>query len=201
MPWRCCPDSARLSSLPLLLRIDRQKDAIAEGGFEALDGAILVAPAGAAPDADGADHLTVHNDGNSARVGEESELHQLPRLSTRIVPQLGRADRSRLARLQRRLRLQHGRVDVGVDLSVASFLVDEGSVRVDDVDGGGAAVRRCPGAAGACDLLCCVTGNLIGIEDARRCASRYDEFRWQGRARIYILRQVETRNRRAAPIA
>src|SRR5437870_5012352 len=133
----------------LLLGIGRQKDAITEGSLEALDGAILVtSPAGAAADADRADHLAVDDNGKPARYREEAELHQLPRLSARIVAQLGRADRGRLARLQRRLRLQHGRADVVVDLAVAPFLMNEGAVGVDDVDRGGAAVLRRPGAAG-----------------------------------------------------
>src|SRR5207249_9552359 len=80
--------------LVFLLRIDRQKDAIAEGGFQPLNGAILVAArTGAAANADGADHLAVDNDGKTAGVREESELHQLPRLSAGVVAQLCRADR------------------------------------------------------------------------------------------------------------
>src|SRR5215510_12609261 len=94
------------SYLIFLLRIDRQKDAIAEGSLEPFDRAILIAAtARASADTNGADHLAVNNNGNTARVREESELHQLSGLSARIIAQLRRADGRRLARLQRRLGL------------------------------------------------------------------------------------------------
>ena len=43
-------------------RILRQRNVIAECGLQAFDGAILIAAARAAPDADRADHLAVNND-------------------------------------------------------------------------------------------------------------------------------------------
>jgi hypothetical protein len=78
--------------LVFLLRIHRQKDAITECGLKPFNRAILIpATARAAADTDGADHLAVNDDGNTARVCKESELHQLPWLSARIISQLSGA--------------------------------------------------------------------------------------------------------------
>src|SRR5437868_11263857 len=116
-------------SIRLLLWVGGQKHAIAEYSFKAFDRAVLVTSgSGAAADSDGADHLAVDDDGKAAGIGEESELHQLPGIAARIIAQLRVADRSRLARLQGGLRLQHGRMNVGVDLAVAAFLMNECSV-------------------------------------------------------------------------
>jgi len=74
------------SYLIFLLRIDRQKDAIAEGSLEPFDRAILIAATTrASADTDGANHLAVNNNGNTAGVREESELHQLPGLSAERI--------------------------------------------------------------------------------------------------------------------
>ena len=54
--------------LQRIRRIDRQRDVLAECRLQPLDGAILVAAARSAPDADGADHLPVDDDRDAARV-------------------------------------------------------------------------------------------------------------------------------------
>jgi len=55
------------ASILFLLRINRQKGAIAEGSFETFDRAVLVAASAcAATDADGTDHFAVDHDGNAA---------------------------------------------------------------------------------------------------------------------------------------
>src|SRR5262249_409591 len=149
-------------------------------------GAVLVsATASPAADTDCADHLTVHHNGNPARIRKKSELHQLPRLSVGIVCESRRADRRGLTRLYTALRLQHRRTNIRVDLTVASFLMDERTVRIDDVNRRGSAVLRSPGAARLRNLLCGFTGNLIGIENIRSGASRNDEFGRQRRVRSH----------------
>ncbi len=163
-----------------LWRIHGQKDAVAKGSFETFDGAILVATAsGAAAHADRADHLTVNNDGDSSGVGKETELHQLTWSSARIVAQLSVGDRGRPPRLQRRLRLQHSRVHVGINLTVAALLMNELPMRIENVDGRGAAFCRCPITTGPRNLLCGFAGNLIALENVRCGLSRHDEFRRQ----------------------
>src|SRR5262249_15434832 len=120
--------------LVLLRRIDRQKDAVPKRAFKAFDGAILIATgARAAADADGADHLAVDYDRNPAGACEESELNQLARIAARIVSQLRVADRGRLPRLQCGLCFQHCSMDVGVDLAVASFLMNESAMSIEDI--------------------------------------------------------------------
>src|SRR5215471_20568067 len=123
---------------------------IAEYRLKAFDRAVLVtATSGATADTDGADHFAIDDYGKTAGIGEETELHQLPRVTAWIVAQLRITDRSWLARLQGGLRFQHGRMNVGVDLTVAAFLMNECSMRVQNVDRSGSAFRRCPVAARA----------------------------------------------------
>src|SRR5206468_5727842 len=92
------------------------------------------------------------------------------------------------------------RMDIGVHLAVAAFLMDEGSVSVDDVYRGRAATLGRPRAASPRDLLCGLTGDLSAIEDVCRGLAGDDEFRGQRCLRDHALRQVETRDRRIAPI-
>ena len=56
--------------------IDRQRNVLAERRLQTLDGAILIAAARATADADGADHLSVDNNRDAARVREEIEISQ-----------------------------------------------------------------------------------------------------------------------------
>ena len=163
-----------------LRRIHRQEDSGAKGSFEALDGAILVASAaGPTTHAYRADHLTVNNDGDASRVSKEAELHQLTWSSAGIIAQLGVGDRGRSPRLQRRLRLQHSRVHVGINLTVAALLMNELPMRIENVDGRGAAFCRRPITTGPRNLLCGFAGNLTAVENVRCGLSRHDEFRRQ----------------------
>ena len=86
-----------------------------------------------------ADHFTIDHNRKPAGVGEETELHHLPRQSARIVAQLRVADRSRLPGLQRGLSFEHARVHVVIEHAVAAFLVDERAVSIKDVNRSGAA--------------------------------------------------------------
>src|SRR5438067_900639 len=65
-------------------RIDRQRHVVAECRLQTLDGAILVAAARAATDADGADHLSVDNNRDAARDREEIKEHGRTRQAARI---------------------------------------------------------------------------------------------------------------------
>src|ERR1700686_1900184 len=88
-------------------RIDWQRNVLPECRLQTLDGAILIAAAArAAADADGADHLPVHNDRDAARVGEEIEICGLPRDAVRIVLELRGRNGCGLACFERGLRLQ-----------------------------------------------------------------------------------------------
>src|SRR5687768_345389 len=106
-------------------RIGGQENAIAESRLEALDGAVLVSAAGAAAHADGADHLAVDDDGNSARDGEEAVLDDGAVQAARIVAQLRRPDGRRLTQPEGRLRFQHRSADVVGGLAVSALLVHE----------------------------------------------------------------------------
>src|SRR5262245_29802956 len=114
---------------------------------------IVSAAAGYAAQTDGADHFDIDHDRTPAGVGEETELHELPRQSARIIAQLGVANRSRLAGLQRGLSFEHARVHVVIEHAVAAFLVDERAVSIEDVDRSGAASRCSPVAASSRDFL------------------------------------------------
>ena len=93
------------------------------------------------------------------------------RLPARIVLQLSCTDRSGLARLQRGLRLEHRRVDVGVHLTVTAFLMHKSTVSVDDVNRRGATALGGPGPARPRNLLCGFARNLVAVEDTRRRTS------------------------------
>src|SRR5215472_365577 len=98
--------------------IHRQSDVITESCLQPLDSASLIAASRAAANADGTNHLAINHDRNAARICEEVEESDLSRSAIRIVLELHRPDGSRLARLERRLRLQQRRANVIKNLPV-----------------------------------------------------------------------------------
>src|SRR5882762_5350022 len=162
-------------------RIDRQRDVLAECRLQTLDGAILIAAARAAADADGADHLPVDNDREATRVREEIKICALPRNAVRIDLELRGRNGGGLARLQRGLCLQQRGTDVVVNLTVHALHVHEFPGIIDDVERHRAVLRRRPVATDAGDLLRCRERNLIAVKDVSRALAADYEFRGQAR--------------------
>src|SRR5436305_911265 len=120
--------------LVFLLRIHRQKDAIAECGLKPFNRAILIpATARAAADTDGADHLAVNDDGNTARIRKKAELDLL-QLDIWILDHSVHPALAGLTSHQGGARLHLRGDDVEIPLAVHTVHVNLVSVVIKDVD-------------------------------------------------------------------